>query len=184
MIWHNKNCTPTFEQDEVSLIVWRDCGGKMLIEWIPYCPLRDGDWEKFVYDFRILYWSYEKDLLDQAQASEWQMSEKGFTPGPWTVGNPESINHTYPVYYGKDQECVCDVVYNKADAELIAAAPDLLHALEHAAHTLCVIQCASCLPQGSETGMAIFFREGCPRGSSMCDCAKWWEIIRKVVGTI
>jgi len=68
--------------------------------------------------------------------------------------------------------------------DIVKAAPDLLHALEHAAHTLCVTHCASCLPQGSETGMAIFFREGCPRGSSMCDCAKWWEIIRKVVGII
>ena len=69
---------------------------------------------------------------------------------------------------------------------LNASAHDLLDALEHAAHSLCVTHCASCLPQGSETGMAIFFREGCPRGCSSfdCDMAKWWEIIRKVVGII
>ena len=61
---------------------------------------------------------------------------------------------------------------------------ELLDALKHATHVCCVTLCASCLPKGSETGMATFIQNGCPRGSSMCDMAKWWEIIRKVVGII
>ena len=55
------------EQDEVSLIVWRNTGGKNQIEWIPYCPQRDGTWKEFIYCFQILYWCYEKDLFAQAE---------------------------------------------------------------------------------------------------------------------
>jgi hypothetical protein len=58
--------------------------------------------------------------------------------------------------------------------------PELYDALKHATHTLCVSFCASCLPKGSETGMATFIQNGCPRGSESCDMAKWWELIRKV----
>jgi len=127
------------------------------------------------------------------------MNENCFTPGPW-------FRKGQRVYWKKPDKdlprgtlpngliCTCKSAEDwpecdeeaRANAALIAAAPDLLHALEHTAHTLCVTQCAPCLPQGSETGMAIFFREGCPRGCSSfdCDIAKWWEIIRKVVGII
>lgn len=54
------------------------------------------------------------------------------TPAPWRV-----IKKEYPVGYSEyeiawseDGELVCDVVYTEADARLIAAAPDLLEALQ------------------------------------------------------
>ena len=68
--------------------------------------------------------------------------------------------------------------------DIVKAAPDLLDALKHATHVCCVTLCASCLPNGAETGLATFVQNGCPRGSEGCDMAKWWEIIRKVVGII
>lgn len=173
MIWHNKNCTPTFEQDEVSLIVWRDSGGKRLIEWIPYCPLRDGDWERFVYDFRILYWSYEKDLLDQAEADGLESPKTNFTPGPWTVGGPTSIESTYPIFWSPDGEQVCDVVYNMADAVLIASAPELYNALVKAAFEYC---------KGCRQGFSSpdsFLVAGCPGKDGYCPAVFWWELLRK-----
>lgn len=57
------------------------------------------------------------------------------TPGPWrvnTIGehwnNPTLVH--LEVTYGTDGECVCDTVYRREDADLIAAAPELLEALE------------------------------------------------------
>lgn len=57
------------------------------------------------------------------------------TPGPWrvnTIGehwnNPALVH--LEVTYGTDGECVCDTVYRREDADLIAAAPELLEALE------------------------------------------------------
>lgn len=62
------------------------------------------------------------------------MSDTKFTPGPWTINptgphwnNPELCN--LEINYGSDHECVCDTVYHMADAQLIAAAPDLYEAL-------------------------------------------------------
>lgn len=66
------------------------------------------------------------------------------------------------------------------NANRLARLPELCDALKHATHTLCVSFCASCLPKGSETGMATFIQNGCPRSSESCDMAKWWELIRKV----
>ena len=57
------------------------------------------------------------------------------TPGPWSVHvigqhwNNKSLKHI-EVTFGKDGECICDTVYNPSDANLIAAAPDLLEALQ------------------------------------------------------
>ena len=59
------------------------------------------------------------------------MSEEKFTPGPWSVGRGYGIETAiegwtyYPVHYGYDEENVCDIVYNKADADLIASAPEM-----------------------------------------------------------
>ena len=36
------------------------------------------------------------------------------------------------ICYGKDGEAICDTVYERGDANLIAAAPDLLEALKEA----------------------------------------------------
>lgn len=61
------------------------------------------------------------------------MSEFKGTPGPWkvnTIGqhwNNKSLTHI-EVTFGVEGECVCDTVYEMADANLIAAAPELLEA--------------------------------------------------------
>ena len=62
------------------------------------------------------------------------MSEFKGTPGPWLVrrvggvGGPAQIG--YAIDFNEDQEQVVDYVYEEADAHLIAAAPDLLDALQ------------------------------------------------------
>lgn len=56
------------------------------------------------------------------------------TPGPWAVHeigphwNNKSLTHL-EITFGEDGECICDTVYQRADANLIAAAPELLEAL-------------------------------------------------------
>jgi hypothetical protein len=61
--------------------------------------------------------------------------ETKHTPAPWYVhstgqhwNNPELEN--IMICYGKNDEAICDTVYNRDDANLIAAAPELLEALE------------------------------------------------------
>lgn len=62
------------------------------------------------------------------------MKEK-FTPGPWKVNeigqhwNNKSLTHL-EVTFGAYGECVCDTVYQRGDANLIAAAPELLSVLQ------------------------------------------------------
>ena len=57
------------------------------------------------------------------------------TPGPWLVNvigphwNNKSLTHI-EVTFGEDGECICDTVYSPDDAKLIAAAPELLEALQ------------------------------------------------------
>lgn len=57
------------------------------------------------------------------------------TPDPWSVNvigqhwNNKALTHI-EVTFGHDGECICDTVYNQSDANLIAAAPDLLEALQ------------------------------------------------------
>lgn len=59
------------------------------------------------------------------------------TPGPWIVrqcgGNGYSGQKGYAIDFNEDQEQVADFVYEEADAHLIAAAPDLLEALQEIA---------------------------------------------------
>lgn len=64
------------------------------------------------------------------------MSERKFTPGPWHVikkGNAVGYAN-YEVAWSDDNELVADVIYEKANAHLIAAAPDLYAACEKVAH--------------------------------------------------
>lgn len=63
------------------------------------------------------------------------MKEFKGTPGPWrvnTIGkhwnNPALVH--LEVTFGTDGECICDTVYRREDADLIAAAPELLEALK------------------------------------------------------
>jgi hypothetical protein len=57
---------------------------------------------------------------------------KHFTPGPWKAVkiDPPVGYAEYEIHYGNDGECIAEVVHDKANAQLIAAAPDLLEALE------------------------------------------------------
>lgn len=63
------------------------------------------------------------------------MKEFKGTPGPWTVNeigqhwNNKSLTHL-EITFGEDGECICDTVYQRADANLMAAAPELLEALQ------------------------------------------------------
>jgi len=58
----------------------------------------------------------------------------GHTPGPWIArkagGSGWPGQRGWAIDYNEDQEQVVDFVYEEADARLIAAAPDLLEALE------------------------------------------------------
>jgi len=51
----------------------------------------------------------------------------GHTPGPWSF---RGCDGGWAIDYNEDQEQVVDYVYEEADARLIAAAPDLLEALD------------------------------------------------------
>ena len=55
------------------------------------------------------------------------------TPGPWRVLRMvEPIGYAeFQVAWSDDGELVCDVVYEEADARLIAFAPELLVALKN-----------------------------------------------------
>ncbi len=48
-------------------------------------------------------------------------------PGPWTAKNP---GRWYEIHYSTDGECVAEIVHEQADANLIAAAPEMLEALQ------------------------------------------------------
>lgn len=73
------------------------------------------------------------------------MNEFKGTPGPWSVNeigqhwNNKSLTHL-EVIFGEDGECICDTVYQREDANLIAAAPELLEA---------VIKCVDALDEVS-----------------------------------
>ena len=63
------------------------------------------------------------------------MSETKHTPGPWTVREYPHLAHPftqslYEIEFGGEGELICDTVYERSDANLIAAAPDMLAALE------------------------------------------------------
>lgn len=55
----------------------------------------------------------------------------GHTPGPWSFRGCEG---GWAIDFNEDQEQVVDYVYEEADARLIAAAPELLEALEDIAN--------------------------------------------------
>lgn len=63
------------------------------------------------------------------------MKEFKGTPGPWVVNeigqhwNNKALTHL-EITYGEDGECICDTVYQREDAKLIAAAPELLEVLK------------------------------------------------------
>jgi len=62
------------------------------------------------------------------------MSKFKGTQGKWEANETERFYNgskdTYEVNYGNDGECVCEVVHGFDNAKLIAAAPELLEALQ------------------------------------------------------
>lgn len=75
------------------------------------------------------------------------MSRNSFTPVPWrvnTIGkhwnNPALVH--LEVTFGTDGECICDTVYRREDADLIASAPELLVALQQCVEWLDIHSCA------------------------------------------
>ena len=49
------------------------------------------------------------------------------TQQPW---KSVKVGDWYEIHYGEDGECVAEIVHEKADADLIAATPEMLEALE------------------------------------------------------
>lgn len=63
------------------------------------------------------------------------MSEARFTKAPWRVHNRgkhwnnSTLEHL-EICFGDDGECICDTVYEEANAHLIATAPEMYDVLE------------------------------------------------------
>jgi len=57
---------------------------------------------------------------------------KQHTPGPWfPYKRPEPIGYAeYEIHWSTAGECVAEVVHGEGNANLLAAAPELLEALE------------------------------------------------------
>lgn len=77
------------------------------------------------------------------------MKEFKGTPGPWVVNeigmhwnNKELAS--FEITYGEDGECICDTVCQREDANLIAAAPELLDALQRCESVLSNIPLEVC----------------------------------------
>lgn len=78
------------------------------------------------------------------------MKEFKGTPGPWVVNeigqhwNNKVLTHL-EITFGEDGECICDTVYQREDANLIAAAPELLEALQ-----FIINDCSRMIPKCAE----------------------------------
>ena len=77
------------------------------------------------------------------------MKEFKGTPGPWVVNeigqhwNNKALSHL-EITFGEDGECICDTVYQREDANLISAAPELLEALQRCESVLSNIPLEVC----------------------------------------
>jgi len=61
------------------------------------------------------------------------MSDTKFTPGPWMAhetGRARSEVPEHEIHWTDDGECVAEVVHGIANAQLIAAAPELYKVLD------------------------------------------------------
>jgi len=66
------------------------------------------------------------------------MTEPKFTPGPCTIFPEHNImgQKYYSISYGDDDGLICEFICHKADAALIAAAPEMYAELERIADIL------------------------------------------------
>ena len=80
------------------------------------------------------------------------MKEFKGTPGPWVVNdigqhwNNKALAHL-EITFGEDGGCICDTVYQREDANLIAAAPELLEALRQLrdyVEDVCAVSSSDC----------------------------------------
>lgn len=66
------------------------------------------------------------------------MSERKWTPGPWVIGKDAEGGEGFGWFVGAGGYCRADIVGptcdTKANAHLIAAAPELYEALDHLYH--------------------------------------------------
>ena len=65
-----------------------------------------------------------------------------FTPGPWKahkLPKSEWMPKRWEIHYSNDGECVAEIVHEDADAQLIAAAPDMYEALRKAFNLKCAV---------------------------------------------
>jgi len=68
------------------------------------------------------------------------MNKAQHTPGPWTISsrpNPQLPQHTiHEINFGRDGECVAEIVHELEDAMLICEAPVMLQALKSSTEAL------------------------------------------------
>jgi hypothetical protein len=88
-----------------------------------------------------------------------------FTPGPWVAREVGGMGwpgqRGFAIDFNEDQEQVVDFVYEEADAHLIAAAPDLLEALEDSLTALNIVY-----PNGSPVLNAAYAAIAKARGEA------------------
>lgn len=85
------------------------------------------------------------------------MTEKKFTPGPWSphgTGLARSGKPEFEIHWSKYGECVAEIVHGEADARLIAAAPELYEALEWAMRFVEQVRAESPAPKGGGEDIA------------------------------
>jgi hypothetical protein len=121
------------------------------------------------------------------------MNQEYFTPGPW-------FRKGQRVYWKNPDKdlprgtlpngliCTCKSAEDwpecdeeaRANAALIAAAPELYAALKEAAYE----QCHPCIEFSSEDEYVPpseeFVEHGCPKKSKTCFCCKWWTLLKQV----
>ena len=108
------------------------------------------------------------------------MSNKKFTPGPWIVFPEHNVmgQKYFSVSYGDDDGQICDFICHEADANLIAAAPEMYESLKDAVQDAC----GACAMM-HVSDKYDFIENGCPfEENEDCKCLSWIRTLRKARG--